>query len=119
MSRIASPENDPAYKAGGFALALALAAILTALGYEHIGGLEPCPLCLQQRWAFYAGIPALFVALGGGSLLHGLEKTRVVRCDEAAWRFLGLSFAGWNVVGSFLIFVASLQAAFGASDRTR
>jgi disulfide bond formation protein DsbB len=21
-----------------------------------------------------------------------------VRCDEAAWRFLGLSLAGWNVV---------------------
>jgi disulfide bond formation protein DsbB len=26
-----------------------------------------------------------------------------VRCDEAAWRLLGLSFAGWNVVTSLLL----------------
>ena len=171
-----APEKDPAYRAGGFALALAIAAIVTALGYEHLGGLEPCPLCLQQRYAFYAGIPALFLALvlvaaehpkaaallffavalaflansglatyhagvewklwpgpdtcgqplgslkplgGGGGLLDQLGTARVVRCDEAAWRFLGLSFAGWNVLGSFIIFVAALQAAFAASKRIR
>jgi disulfide bond formation protein DsbB len=43
-----------------------------------------------------------------------LETTRVIRCDEAPWTFLGLSFAGWNVVTSFLIVVASMQAAFAA-----
>jgi disulfide bond formation protein DsbB len=175
MSSVATVEKDPAYRAGGFALALALAAILTALGYEHIGGLEPCALCLQQRYAFYLGIPVLFVALvmvaaeqpraavwlfvavalaflansglavyhagvewkfwlgpdtcgqptgalkplGAGNLLNDLAKTRVVRCDEAAWRFLGLSFAGWNVLGSFIICVAASQAAAAASSRIR
>lgn len=176
MSRVASVETHPAYRTGGLALILAVAAIATALGFEHIGGFEPCPLCLQQRWAFYAGIPALFVALvligaerprlatlvfflvalaflantglatyhagvewkfwpgpdtcaptpgalkplgGGGSLVESLSTTRVVRCDEAAWRWLGLSFAGWNVIGSFVIFVAALLAAFAASERIR
>lgn len=174
MSRVA-PEQDPAYRAGGLALALATASILVALGFEHLGGLEPCALCLQQRYAYYAGIPVLFVALvliaaeypraatflffavalaflansglatyhagaewklwpgpdtcgqplgelkplASGSLLDDLAKTRVVRCDEASWRFLGLSFAGWNVIGSFVIFVAALQAAFAASARIR
>jgi disulfide bond formation protein DsbB len=170
MSRV-RPENHPAYRAGGFALALAVLAILTALGFEHLGGLEPCPLCLQQRYAFYVGIPGLFLGmvllaaeypraaavlflavglaflantglgayhagvewkfwpgpdtcaqatetlkpLSGGNLLNDLSKARVVRCDEAPWRFLGISFAGWNVLGSFIIFVAALQAAVAAS----
>jgi disulfide bond formation protein DsbB len=175
MSRVASAEKGPAYRAGGLALVLAFGAILTALGFEHIGGLEPCQLCLQQRYAFYAGVPALFLALvlvvaeyprlaallflavalaflansglavyhagvewkfwlgpdtcgqalgdlkplGGRSLLDGLANTKVVRCDEAQGRFLGLSFAGWNVIGSFVIFVAALQASLAAWRRTR
>ena len=27
-----------------------------------------------------------------------IENAKVVACDQAAWRFLGLSFAGWNAV---------------------
>ena len=39
----------------------------------------------------------------GGSLLDQINKTRVVRCDEAAWRFLGLSLAGYNVLVSLFL----------------
>ena len=28
----------------------------------------------------------------------GCRRRNVVRCDEAAWRFLGLSLAGYNVL---------------------
>jgi disulfide bond formation protein DsbB len=35
--------------------------------------------------------------------LRQLENIRVVRCDEAALRILGLSLAGWNVVISFVL----------------
>lgn len=164
----------PAYRAGAFALFLAAGAILAALILERFGYL-PCPLCLQQRWAYYAGIPALFVALvlvgadlkkvaafvffavalaflanaglgvyhagiewkfwpgpdtcaagtlqplspaaPQGGILKQLETTRVIRCDEAPLKVLGLSLAGWNVVGSFLIFVLALKAAFASSER--
>ena len=34
--------------------ALALAG---ALAIEHIGGIAPCPLCLDQRIAYYAAVP--------------------------------------------------------------
>jgi disulfide bond formation protein DsbB len=44
-------------------LAIAAAVILAALAFEHIGGYLPCPLCLQQRYAYYGGIPALAAAL--------------------------------------------------------
>ena len=47
----------------------------------------------------------------GGGLLKDLATTRVIRCDEAPWHFLGLSFAGWNVVASGLLAIGSLSAA--------
>lgn len=56
-------ENTPGYRTGCAVLFMAVAVILTALAFEHIGGYLPCPLCLQQRYAYYAAIPLLFVAL--------------------------------------------------------
>lgn len=56
-------ENTPGYTTGCTALFMAAAVILTALAFEHIGGYVPCPLCLQQRYAYYAAIPLLFAAL--------------------------------------------------------
>jgi disulfide bond formation protein DsbB len=44
-------------------LAVAAATILGALGFEHIGGYEPCPLCLMQRTPYYIGIPIVAAAL--------------------------------------------------------
>lgn len=39
-----------------------------ALAIEHIGGIRPCPLCLDQRIAYYAAVPlgtlAFFLASG-------------------------------------------------------
>jgi len=56
-------ERSPAYRMGGFALFLAATVILGALGFEYIGGLAPCPLCLIERYAYYAAIPSLFIAM--------------------------------------------------------
>src|ERR1700680_1913653 len=53
----------PAHRLGALVLFAACAVILTALGFEHLGGLAPCPLCLQQRYAYYACIPLLVLAL--------------------------------------------------------
>ena len=169
---MASGEGNPLksqpYELGGYMLFLASAVILAALAFEYIGGYAPCPLCLQQRYAYYAGVPLLFLSLvllsaeqlrwaaalfflvalaflansglgvyqagaeygfwpgpqscGGvqeittsaEGLLGSLESTSVIRCDEPQWHFLGLSFAGWNAVLSFVIFIGSLKAAFAA-----
>lgn len=45
--------------AAGFAFLLGLATILAALGSQYIGGLYPCELCLEQRLAYYIGLPIL------------------------------------------------------------
>jgi disulfide bond formation protein DsbB len=39
----------------------------------------------------------------GGNLLKQLQTINVVRCDEAAWTFLGLSLAGYNVLISLAL----------------
>jgi disulfide bond formation protein DsbB len=50
-------------KAAWLAFALGLVAILGALGSQFIGGLVPCELCLEQRMAYYWGLPVLAVTL--------------------------------------------------------
>ncbi len=51
------------YQLGALALFLAAFTILTALGFQYIGGYVPCMLCYMERYAYYASIPVLFLAL--------------------------------------------------------
>lgn len=158
-----------AYRMGGLVLIGAVAVILAALGFEHIAGYMPCPLCLQQRYAYYFAIPALLAALvllgsgrrigaavifvavavaflgnaGLGTYQAGAEWkfwdppascaapstlpsfdlkndnfNRIpVSCGIASWRFLGLSFAGWNVVSSVLLAAGAATAALELAGR--
>ena len=46
-----------------------------------------------------------------GGLLDRLKDIIVVRCDEAAWRFLGISLAGYNALISLAL---AAVAAWGA-----
>jgi len=57
--------HSPA-RAAALAIGLiAMVVIGTALLIEHVFGYAPCPLCLEQRWPYYIGIPA---ALGIAAL---------------------------------------------------
>lgn len=165
------PARGADYQLGALALLVAAFTILTALGFQYIGGYVPCMLCLVERYAYYAGIPVLFVALvltaggyrrvaallfvlvalaflansglgiyhagaewkfwpgpsacGGGesltssagNLLNDIQHIKVIKCDEAALRFLGISFAGWNVVASVLLMAIAFGAASAAWAR--
>jgi disulfide bond formation protein DsbB len=151
-------------------LVLGLATILGAWGFQIVGGYIPCALCLQQRVAYYVGLPLALVALvlalsgaksvivrgllllvalafavnvfigvyqagaewglwpgpascgatsgggGSGSLLEQIQHIRVVSCTEASWRFLFLSFAGWNAVISAVLFLIALLGAFRRTE---
>lgn len=143
------------------AIAIAVVGAATILGawfFQFGLGLKPCPLCLEQRYAYYFAIPlAVMVVLGdqvgaarkvliaamvviaagmlwnaylgvyhsgiewkwwqgptdcsgaldnlgsAGNLANTLQTMSVVRCDEAAWRFLGLSLAGYNALISLTL----------------
>ena len=57
------------------------------------------------EWAWWPGPsdcsgPSAAAPADIGGFLESLGRTRVVSCTEAAWRFLGLSLAGWNVLVS-------------------
>jgi disulfide bond formation protein DsbB len=54
-------------------LVVAAAAITTALGFEHLGGYQPCALCLMQRMPYYAGIPVAAAA----AIAAGLRAPRL------------------------------------------
>jgi disulfide bond formation protein DsbB len=161
--------SEPIATAAVAIAAISTATILGAYFFQYVLSLPPCPLCLEQRYAYYAAIPlAAFVLLGvsvgssrkvmtlafgaiavamvwnaglgvyhsgvewhwwegpkdcsgpvtgfgsAGGLIDAMQRTRVIRCDEAAWRFLGLSLAGYNVLISLALAAIALWGARGA-----
>jgi disulfide bond formation protein DsbB len=158
------------------AIAVAVGGSATILGawfFQYVLGYMPCPLCLEQRYAFYFGIPlavlvllgasagasrkvlllALFAiaagmiwntglsafhagvewkwwpgprdcsgplnSLGAGNLLHDLQSIHIARCDEAAWRFLGLSLAGYDVLISGALAAIAVWGLWAGLEKTR
>ena len=156
-------------------LAAAAATIGAALAFEHVGGYEPCALCLKERGPYYATIllalaailaawrrPNRFLATGFfaviivvmlygaglgvyhagvewrlwegpatctggaaapatvGAMLESLQAGNIgPSCTEAVWRFLGLSFAGWNAIiaaGLALLAGLGVMRAYGSSS---
>jgi disulfide bond formation protein DsbB len=144
---------SPALVAALAITAIAAATLAGAWFFQLVLDIRPCPLCLEQRYAYYLAIPlaaltalaagrdaprsVLLAGLGilaiatfgnavlgtyhagvewglwqgptdctgpignlgsAGSLLTRLDTTKVIRCDEVQWRFLGLSLAGYNVL---------------------
>jgi disulfide bond formation protein DsbB len=81
----------------GFIAIIVAVLCNVALGAYHAG----------VEWHWWAG-PAdctgpLTDLRAGGSLLSQLQSIHVVRCDEAAWRFLGISLAGYNALISLVL----------------
>ncbi|MDO8981208.1 MAG: disulfide bond formation protein B [Afipia sp.] len=145
--------RDPVFVAGAAIAFIATDVLVGAWFFQLVLDIRPCPLCLEQRYAYYLAIPlAALIAFGaardvsrplliaglgalvvmwlanaglgayhagvewgfwqgptdcsgpitdlgsGGNLLDGLNKVKVIRCDEVQWRFLGLSLAGYNAL---------------------
>lgn len=150
--------------AAAAAIAIGGAATIAAVYYfQYVLGYQPCPLCLEQRNAFYVGIPlAALLWVGAehgaskkvlvlgfavialamlwntglaayhagvewklwpgpnecsgaassfgsaGNLLKSLQTIHIPRCDEAAWTFLGISLAGYDVPVSLALALIAL-----------
>jgi disulfide bond formation protein DsbB len=89
----------------------ALAAI--ALGMLWNAGLGVFHSGVEWKW--WPGPQECSGALdnlnSAGGLLKQLQSITVVRCDEAAWRFLGLSLAGYNALISLALAAIAAWAA--------
>ena len=155
--------RDPQVTAAAVIAVVGVLAIAAVYFFQYVLLILPCPLCLEQRIAFYFSIPlAAMLWLGanhgaarkvmllgflaimlamlwntGLSLYHaGVEwkwwagpldcsgsitkfgnardvmsqlqnRISLIRCDEAAWRFLGISLAGYDVPLSFFLAVVA------------
>lgn len=63
-----TPNDKPAFTPAHVCLllgAVSLALILGALGFQYLGGLPPCEMCLWQRWPH---VGAIMIGIGGGLL---------------------------------------------------
>ncbi|MBO6554476.1 MAG: disulfide bond formation protein B [Roseitalea sp.] len=110
-------QRTPYYAGIPLALFAALAAVLDWPSILTRGALVVAGLLMVYglylgvyhagvEWAFWPG-PAdcatsatSGLATDAGSLLADLDAVTPPACDDAAGRFLGLSFAGWNVIAS-------------------
>jgi disulfide bond formation protein DsbB len=90
-------------------LAIALIMLWGAgLGIYHSG----------IEWKLWAGPAACSGAPGLGSvddLLNRIQTEHIVRCDAAAWRFLGISLAGYNAL--IALTLAAIAAAGAKAGR--
>ncbi len=85
---------------------LGLAALMAwsiGLGVYHAG----------VEWGWFVGPndcggAAAPAAAGMQDFMKQLQTTRIVACSEAAWRFLGLSLAGWNALASAGLFLLAV-----------
>lgn len=94
---------------------LAIAGIFmwgTYLGAYHSG----------VEWGFWPGPTSCTGDVSTGldfSALSNLNDTKVVRCDVVQWRFLGLSFAGYNTIISAVIAGFLIWSPMGQYSRMR
>ncbi len=94
-------------------LAIIIAVLYgAALGAYHAG----------VEWHWWAGPTDCSGPLtdlkAGGSLLNQLQSIHVVRCDVAAWRFLGLSLAGYNVLISLAMAAIAVRGLLARKQLT-
>ena len=76
--------------AGALALG-SLAALAAAFGFQHLGGLEPCPLCIWQRWPHVA----ILLLAGAALVLRGRGAAAALGLAGAA-ALAGAGLAGYH-----------------------
>jgi disulfide bond formation protein DsbB len=102
------PSRERTTRAGFIALAVVL-GISAGLGVYHAGiewGLWPGP-----------GTCAGVAPAPSGNILDALKNPpRFVSCDEAAWRLLGISLAGYNALIAGVLAWIAARTAYGSSS---
>jgi disulfide bond formation protein DsbB len=165
--------KDPPLTAAVVIVILGCLAIAAVFFFQYVLLILPCPLCLEQRVAFYVAVPlAAMLMLGaqhgasrkvlmlgflaivlvmlwnaGLAAYHaGVEwklwagpndcsgpinkfgnaqdimnqlqnRISLIRCDEASWRFMGISLAGYDVPLSFFLAAVAAWGAWSSRER--
>jgi disulfide bond formation protein DsbB len=71
-------------------LVASAAVVGGALLLQYVGGLQPCELCLYQRWPYYAAVVATLIALALGR--RGVSAAVIALCGAGFLVGVGLAF---------------------------
>jgi len=95
-------------------LLLASAAVVGgALLFQYVGGIEPCELCLYQRWPYYGVIAATLIAV-----IAGDRRVSLAILGLAALAFLADAALAFYHVGVEQHWFAGPSACSGAPIRS-
>lgn len=91
-----------------------LCLVATALMGAYHAGVE---------WHYWPGPETCTAGISGGtvdggSLFDDLATSKPPSCVDAAGRFLGISFAGWNVIAASVLAVIAFRGAFGPTGNS-
>ena len=78
-----------------------LAALAVAFGFQHLGGLEPCPLCIWQRWphvatALLAAVSLVLPGAGRGRFSLGFAGLAALAGAGLAGFHAGVEQQWWR-----------------------
>lgn len=101
-------------------LTVSAALLLTVYMFQHVGGLEPCPLCVAQRYPHFA-----VLGLGLAAILLGRRNLWLLAAllgAVAVAHLVGAGYAAFHVgveTGHFRSGCAGSGAAAGSIDELR
>ncbi len=88
------------------ALAVSTTALAVALAMQYVGGLAPCPMCIQQRWGFAAAgaiaVLGLVVAREGFRFFVIATGIACLTTFGLAFRHVGVEAGWWSAAASCL-----------------
>ncbi len=80
-----------------FSVIVSVALLAGAHGFEHLGGLVPCPLCLDQRAVHWTAAGIAILAVVAAQMKHGpLPSQRVFLGALALVYFASAALAGYH-----------------------
>jgi len=97
----------------------------TTSGYSRAAGLAIAGIALyhvgveQAWWAGPSGCSSNLDTSDLASLTDALLAAPMVKCDEIAWSFIGLSMAGWHMLASLALSGLALAGYMKARASTQ
>ncbi len=115
-------KKAPAIAAALGAAVIALSTLCGAWFFQYVLGIVPCPLCLEQRYAYYLLIPLGFAlafaaprGLGRGVLVAGLVLMAIAALANAG---LGAYHSGVEFKYPFYSNTAMSSTIFSSTRKT-
>lgn len=97
--------------------------LLALIGLGFLAGAGVAAFHAGVEWKFWPGLAGcsnpFSTVDNADAFLQRLQQVQVVSCEEAAWRFAGISLAGWNVPLSLILAILAFTGVVGKGKNAR